>query len=254
MLEAEHPAAVCNANIITTQRIVDALLGAFLEIVPERVSAACSGTMNLINIGGRNPSTGALFNYIETYGGGQGALCDRDGTSAVQCHMTNTRNAPAEVIESSYPLRILRYGLVPESAGPGKLRGGYGMEREFEILAERATVTLSSDRFEIAPWGVAGGGQGSPGRCVVVGREGEPRDLPSKVTCTVDGGSRLRSITPGGGGWGDPRERAPEAVRRDVVDDLLSREAAARLYGVVIGEDGEIDQAATAAARGRREA
>jgi len=128
LLEVEHPNPVCNANIITTQRIVDVLLGAFLEILPDRVSAACSGTMNLINIGGADPRTGRLFNYVETYGGGQGALPVRDGTSALQSHMTNTRNAPVEVIESTYPLKIPRYGIVEGSAGAGKIRGGYGMQ------------------------------------------------------------------------------------------------------------------------------
>ena len=110
-------------------------MGAFLQIIPERAAAACSGTMNLLNIGGRDPRSGALFNYIETYGGGQGALVDRDGTSAVQMHMTNTRNAPVEVIESTYPFFIRGYGLVSESAGAGEFRGGYGMRREFEIEA-----------------------------------------------------------------------------------------------------------------------
>ncbi|PYV18287.1 MAG: 5-oxoprolinase, partial [Acidobacteria bacterium] len=216
LLEVQHPGAVCNANIITTQRIVDVLLGALLEVVPERASAACSGTMNLLNIGGQDPRTGRLFNYIETYGGGQGALIDRDGTSAVQCHMTNTRNAPVEVIESAYPLRIHGYGLVPDSAGPGKFRGGYGMMREFEILADRVTVTLSSDRFETAPWGVFGGCNARPGSCTVVRPDGSEEQLPSKVTCTVQGGARLSSVTPGGGGWGDPFERDPERVRQDV--------------------------------------
>ena len=168
LMEVQFPGALCNANIVTTQRIVDALMGAFLQIIPERAAAACSGTMNLLNIGGRDPRSGALFNYIETYGGGQGALVDRDGTSAVQMHMTNTRNAPVEVIESTYPFFIHGYGLVPDSAGAGEFRGGYGMRREFEIEADRVTVTLSSDRFELAPWGIFGGRSASTGNCSVI--------------------------------------------------------------------------------------
>jgi len=237
LLEVEYPGAVCNANIITTQRMVDVLMGAFLQIIPERVSAACSGTMNLLNIGGRDPRTGKLFNYIETYGGGQGALIDRDGTSAVQNHMTNTRNAPVEVIESTYPLHVIGYGLVPESAGPGRFRGGYGMRREFEVLADRVTITLSSDRFEISPWGIDQGGSAQPGSCKVVHSDGTEKMLPSKVTCVLTKGTRLISTTPGGGGWGDPWERLPELVRRDVVEELIPKEAALKIYGVVLNED-----------------
>jgi N-methylhydantoinase B len=249
LLEVDYPGALCNANIITTQRLVDALLGAFLQIIPERVSAACSGTMNLLNIGGRDPRTGELFNYIETYGGGQGALIDRDGMSAVQNHMTNTRNAPVEVIESSYPLHIHGYGLVPESAGPGRFRGGYGMRREFEILADRVTVTLSSDRFEISPWGVAGGENARPGSCKVVQPDKSVRELPSKITCALTNGSRLISTTPGGGGWGNPRERPPELVRQDVVEELISRQSALKIYGVVLNDDLSVNAEATSAHR-----
>jgi N-methylhydantoinase B len=234
LLEVEYPGAVCNANIITTQRIVDVLMGAFLQLIPERVSAACSGTMNLLNIGGRHPNTGELFNYIETYGGGQGAMIDRDGTSAVQNHMTNTRNAPVEVIESTYPFLIRSYGLVPESAGPGKFRGGYGMCREIEVLADRVTVTLSSDRFENGPWGVEGGGSARTGNCKVIFPDGTEEALPSKVTLVLQKGARLISTTPGGGGWGDPHHRSPELVRKDVAEGLISRESALEVYGAVL--------------------
>ena len=249
LLEVEHPGAVCNANIITTQRIVDVLLGAFLKITPERVCAACSGTMNLLNIGGRDPRSGSLFNYIETYGGGQGALVDRDGTSAVQNHMTNTRNAPVEVIESTYPLLVRGYGLVPETAGPGKFRGGYGMKRIIEILGDRVTLTLSSDRFELAPWGIFGGGSALTGSCIIVRPDGSEEPLGSKVTCPVEKGSRLNIVTPGGGGRDNPYERLPESVRQDVVDGLLSTQTALDGYGVVFNQDLTVNESGTAAQR-----
>ena len=252
LMEVQFPGALCNANIVTTQRIVDALMGAFLQIIPERAAAACSGTMNLLNIGGRDPRSRALFNYIETYGGGQGALVDRDGTSAVQMHMTNTRNAPVEVIESTYPFFIRGYGLVSESAGAGEFRGGYGMRREFEIEAERVTVTLSSDRFELAPWGIFGGLSASTGDCKVVLPDGPVEQLPSKVTRVLTRGSRLISTTPGGGGWGEPCQRPAEKVRQDVVQELLSRESALSIYGVVLNDDLSLDSQATAEERDKR--
>ena len=245
VLEVQFPGAVCNANIVTTQRIVDVLMGAFLQVIPERALAACSGTMNLLNIGGLNPRTGELFNYIETYGGGQGALLDRDGTSAVQMHMTNTRNAPVEVIESTYPLFIHSYGLVPESSGAGKFRGGYGMQREFEIQADRVTITLSSDRFELAPWGIFGGHSALSGHCKVALPDGTVEQLPSKVTRVLPKGSRLISTTPGGGGWGNPYERSPELVRQEVLQELLSKKSALEVYGVVLTDNLALDWEAT---------
>ncbi|MEW5978995.1 MAG: hydantoinase B/oxoprolinase family protein [Acidobacteriota bacterium] len=245
LLEVNYPGAVCNANIITTQRIVDVLLGAFYQLIPDRVCAACSGTMNLLNIGGRHSLSGGLFNYIETYGGGQGALPNRDGTSAVQNHMTNTRNAPVEVIESTYPLLIRGYGLVPESAGSGKFRGGFGMRREFEFLSDRVTVTLSSDRFRRGPWGLAGGGPAQPGACLVVSPDGKERNLPSKVTTVLGKGDCLISTTPGGGGRGNPLDRSAERVREDVLEGLLSSETALAVYGVVLRADLTLDWTAT---------
>ena len=232
LLEAQFPAAVCNANIITTQRIVDTLLMALIQAIPERVLAACSGTMNLLNVGGFDPRDGTYFNYIETYGGGQGAMCDRDGMDAVQNHMTNTRNAPIEAIEAAYPLRVLRYELVPDSEGAGRFRGGSGLLRELEVLGSYTRLTLSSDRKEVTPWGVFGGQAASGSRCVVTGSSGVRRELPSKVTTWLEQGDRLLTATPGGGGWGDARMRDPRLVQRDVQDGLISPERARNVYGL----------------------
>src|SRR5690606_32859779 len=122
----KYPAAIGNANILTDQRVVDVLLGALHQAAPQQVCAACSGEMNLLNIGGIDPRNGAYYNYVETYAGGQGAMHDIDGDDGVHTHLTNTRNAPVEVIESTYPLQVVRYGLIPDSEGPGEHRGGCG--------------------------------------------------------------------------------------------------------------------------------
>jgi N-methylhydantoinase B len=249
---------VCNANIITTQRIVDALLMALMQASPERAIAACSGTMNLLNVGGCIPGSRTLFNYIETYGGGQGAMHDRDGMEGVHSHMTNTRNAPVEAIEAEYPLRVRSYGLVPDSEGPGRWRGGVGMHREFEILGDYTRLTVSSDRQRVHPWGAFGGGEAAGGADIVwrgaagAGRgDREVIDLPSKVTTFLQQGDWLRTVTPGGGGWGDPLERPPAAVERDVREGLISAERAASVYGVVFGADGVVDDPGTAARRAK---
>ena len=133
--------AVCNANIITTQRIVDVLLSALSQALPDRVQAASSGTMNLLNIGGIHPVNGIYYNYIETYAGGQGAMVDADGMDAVQNHMTNTRNAPVESIEVAYPLIVESYGLVPNSEGPGEYRGGVGIQRSVRVVGNQVQLT-----------------------------------------------------------------------------------------------------------------
>ena len=232
LLSAIYPAAVCNANILTAQRLVDALYGAFLQAIPERVTAASSGTMNLLNIGGHDPFDGHYYNYVETYAGGQGAAYTMDGMDAVQNGMTNTRNAPIEAVEAAYPLRVEEYALVPDSEGAGRYRGGVGMTRCFRILGKQARVTLSTDRMRIGPWGVAGGLPAKGASCTIDRATGETVELGSKVTTFLDQGDRIQVYTPGGGGWGEPQERDPEAVRWDVVEGLVSPERARTVYGV----------------------
>ena len=246
LVQAKYPAAVCNANIITDQRLVDVLLGALLQAVPDRIVAACSGEMNLINMGGFHPKTGEYYNYVETYGGGQGAARYQDGMDAVQTHMTNTRNAPVEIIEATYPFQITRYGLVPNSEGAGKFRGGLGMTREIIMLGDETTCSLSADRRQIGPWGVFGGRCGGRSDCVVVSANGKKTQLPSKITTTLVKGDKVILVTPGGGGWEDPLKRDPEAVRRDVEKEYISIERACEEYGVVIDRrTRQVDQAAT---------
>jgi N-methylhydantoinase B len=233
LLSATYPAAVCNANILTAQRLVDVLYGAFLQAIPTRVTAASSGTMNLLNIGGIT-GDGRYYNYVETYAGGQGAAQFLDGMDAVQNGMTNTRNAPIEAIEAAYPLMVEEYALMPDSEGAGRQRGGVGMTRCFRILSKQAKVTLSTDRMQLGPWGAHGGLDAKGARCVIQRADGETIQLKSKVTRFVAQGDRIRAITPGGGGWGNPRERDPHATRWDVVEELVSLDRAHSVYGVAL--------------------
>jgi N-methylhydantoinase B len=201
--------------------------------------------MNLLNVGGYVPETGRYFNYIETYGGGQGAMHDRDGMNGVHSHMTNTRNAPVEAIEAAYPLRVRSYGLVPDSEGAGRWRGGVGMHREFEILGTYTRLTVSSDRQNVHPWGAFGGQEATGSADTVWGTDGSRRDLPSKVTTFLAQGDHLRTVTPGGGGWGDPLDRPADLVAADVREGLVSTDRAAAVYGVIVQDNGEVDAAAT---------
>ena len=234
LLSATYPNAVCNANIITTQRIVDTLLGALSQAVPDLAPAASSGTMNLLNIGGVDDRTGVYYNYVETYAGGQGAIPDLDGMDAVQNHMTNTRNAPVESIETAYPLRVEAYELIPDSEGPGRHRGGVGLRRRVRVTGDQVRLTLSSDRAEVSPWGLHGGHSASPSLCYVAAPDGERHRMPSKVTTTVPGGNVIVTQTPGGGGFGAPGQRDPQAVLADVVSGLVSVERARDVYRVAV--------------------
>ena len=205
--------------------------------------------MNLLNVGGYDPITGRYYNYIETYGGGQGAMHDRDGMNGVHSHMTNTRNAPVEAIEAAYPLRVRSYGLVPDSEGAGRWRGGIGMHREFEILGAYTRLTVSSDRQRVHPWGVDGGQEAAGSSDTVWSTDGTRRDLPSKVTTFLAQGDHLRTVTPGGGGWGDPLERPAICVAADVREGLITAGRAAAVYGVELNADGAPDGDATEARR-----
>lgn len=230
---ADFPSSVVQSNIITTQRIVDVLLGAMFRAVPEKVCAACSGTENIVIIGGLNPGTGQYFNYIETYGGGQGATYYQDGMSGVHTHMTNTRNAPVEVIENSYPLLVEKYGLVTNSEGAGRYRGGFGMMREVITYVD-AKFTIGTDRVKLKPWGLMGGLSAGTAKCCKISGDGEVSEIPAKFTGEISKGDKIIVITPGGGGWGSPTDRDPEKVLWDVVEGIVSVERAMDVYGVVI--------------------
>ena len=199
------PAAVGAGNVETSQRIVDTVLGALALALPDRIPAASSGTMNNVLIGGADPRTGQPFAYYETLGGGHGAGPGWDGASALQAHMTNTRNTPVESLEHAYPLRVASLRVRTGSGGAGRHRGGDGIERVLEVLAD-ARVTVIAERRVRGPWGLAGGAAGRPGETLVR----EPgarasRRMPDKFTLDVPAHTLLTVASPGGGGWGRPR-------------------------------------------------
>ncbi len=244
LVEVQYPGALAHANIVTGMRIVDTILGALSQVVPDRVLAGCQSNM-LFTIGGYDLRSRRWYSYIETYGGGQGGLCDRDGMSGVQMHMTNTRNAPVEVFETSHPMFVESYGLEPDSEGAGKFRGGFGKRRDIRIQSSENTVTLSTDRARFAPWGLYGGKPGGLSRFLLKRKNGKLVALPSKGTRQVKRGDVLRCITAGGGGYGDPLERDPARVRWDVLEGLVSRRRARDIYGVALNRACDIDEVET---------
>jgi len=203
VVNARPPAAVAGGNVETSQRIVDVLLRALARALPGRIPAAASGTMNNLTIGGIDPRTGEPFAYYETIAGGMGARPTKPGVSGVHTHMTNSLNTPAEALEYAYPLRVRRYSLRPGSGGNGKQRGGDGIVREIEVLAD-AEVTLLAERRLQAPWGLDGGGNGATGKAFLVRKDGTHEELPGKFNVRLRKGERIRIETPGGGGFGRP--------------------------------------------------
>ena len=201
VVNSRPPAPVAGGNVETSQRIVDVLLRALAQAIPDRIPAAASGTMNNLTLGGMDPRTGEPFAYYETIAGGMGARPDRDGVSGVHVHMTNSLNTPAEALEYAYPFRITRYSLRPESGGKGKHRGGDGIVREIEVLTD-ADVAILSDRRKRGPWGLAGGGEGAPGKTEIVRLDGTIETLRSKDSTRLKKGERVRVSSPGGGGFG----------------------------------------------------
>ena len=207
LLNALRPAAVAAGNVETSTRIVDVITGALAKALPDKIPAASHGSMNNLAMGATGKMSEAsdynegrdyseAWDYYETMGGGMGASSVSAGQDAVQTHMTNTRNTPIEVMETSYPVRIKRYEIRKNSGGAGLNNGGDGLIREFEFL-KPATVTLLTERRLHQPWGLNHGLPGKSGMNLLNGKELKPK------TCfEVVAGDKLRIETPGGGGWG----------------------------------------------------
>lgn len=198
LLAARWPHPVGGGNVETSQRIVDTLLGALAQALPDAVPAASYGTMSNLAIG--SAFGDVPFSYYETIAGGTGGHPDGPGSSGTHAHMTNTLNTPVEALEYSYPLRVKHYRIRRGSGGRGLYRGGDGLDREIELLQD-CRVTVLADRRKRGPWGLAGGSPGKPGSDHII-IDGKSRRLPSKCNMKARRGTLIRIETPGGGGWG----------------------------------------------------
>jgi N-methylhydantoinase B len=202
VVNATHPASVAGGNVETSTRIVDTLLKALAQALPNRIPAASQGTMNNLTMGGIDRRTGEEFSYYETVAGGMGARPGLAGSSAVHTHMTNSLNTPAEALEYAYPLRVREYRIRRGSGGRGKHSGGDGVVREIETLVP-ARMSLLSDRRKRAPYGLKGGEAGMTGIAKII-HEGRPRRIGSKGSWELEAGDRVHIESPGGGGHGKP--------------------------------------------------
>ena len=229
LVRCRAPAAVAGrAN--TCQRIADMIIGALAEALPGAATAASNGANTTAVFSGTDPRTGRGYLYLETLGGGGGARRDRDGTDGVQVHTTNTSNLPVEAIETEYPLRVERYELVDDSAGPGRRRGGQGLRRVVAPVGHGCLFSGQGERFRHAPFGIFGGGAGRPGRFVLRGAGGEAVLDTKPAGVPVAAGEAIAIETPGAGGYGRPRERDGARLAEDRASGKFSAAYLARHY------------------------
>ncbi|MGI9480549.1 MAG: hydantoinase B/oxoprolinase family protein [Hyphomicrobiaceae bacterium] len=207
----------------TCQRVVDVVIGALADVLPEQAIGAANGANTSIVFAGVDPATNIPYVYLETLGGGMGGRSDRDGKDGVQVHITNTSNLPIEAIEMEYPLRVDSYGFVENSGGAGTYRGGLGLRRVVRPIGHTCEMNGVGERFRHQPWGIFGGAPGASGRFRMREADGAIDELPPKT-----GRRRLRPEqaviveTPGAGGYGKPAERVPEDVARDRQSEKFS--------------------------------
>lgn len=249
--------APCGGRGITGYRMIDCLMGALAAAVPDRVTADGNGGSTLPSIGGY--IDGKAFVFCETFMGTWGATAGHDGQEGVPHMGANQSNVPVEMIESEYPIRIERYGFVPDSGGPGRNRGGLSLMREYRILCEEALLNVRSDKRRFPPHGLFGGASGRPA-CNVV-NPGEPTERELAILMIhsheLRRGDLYHHVMAGGGGFGDPLDREPARVLSDVIEEKVTRAHALTAYGVVVvdGPKGPaVDEAATERTRAGRRA
>ncbi len=226
IVNAVPPAAVYSRHEIA-QRLADMIFAALAPAIPERILAASTG-VTVMTMSGMHPRTGRFYVYNESMGGGMGARAGRDGLDGVHVHGTNSANIPVEALESEHPMMVEAYELVQDSGGPGRHRGGMAIRRRIAAVDHDATVNLGGPNNVIPAWGLDGGHPGAVARI----------DLADGVRSfhRRDGviGPRqwAAAVTAGGGGFGDPRERDPALVRRDLREERISPQAAREVYGL----------------------
>lgn len=243
--------AACAARGLTGFRMVDCCFGALAMMLPDRVFAASDGGNTGISIGGYHADR-TPFIYVDFTCGAWGARPWADGLDGNSNMFANMASHSVEVTEAEQPIQILAYEFVPDKAGAGEFRGGTPFMRDYRFLEAEGVLQVRSDRRAFRPYGLYGGRPGRPSMNYL-NPDGENRVLPSKFTMTITRGDVFRHELAGAGGWGDPLDRDPAKVLRDVRNELVSPEAARRAYGVVVDtKSWTVDQAATDRLRAAR--
>ncbi|MDP6559834.1 MAG: hydantoinase B/oxoprolinase family protein [Candidatus Binatia bacterium] len=233
VLNPYFPAPVNTYNP-TVHALVESLFEALSQLTPTKKIADGCASRSII-IGGRSNKTGRSYVQYEIFGGGSGARSGKDGVSGTTINHSNARIAPLEIIESEFSTRIHRFELITDSGGGGEFRGGLGFVREYELLEQEARFSLRSTKHVIAPKGVDGGLTGRTGKGTLNPRKPDEKVVPSRCSdLPLRPGNVFRLETPGGGGLGNPLERDPQKVLKDVKNGYVSLDKASTVYGVVI--------------------
>jgi len=232
LVNAVSPAP-CGARGITGYRIVDCIFGALAQAFPDQVAADGTGGSTLPTFGGQY--NGRAFVFSECIMGTWGATSAHDGQEGVPHMASNQSNVPIEMIEADYPIRIEKYGFVPDTGGAGLYRGGLGLEREYRVLVDDVYLGVRSDKSIYPPHGLFGGCSGAPSSNMV-NPGPEQKRLPSlpMLPITLSNGEVFRHVMAGGGGYGDALAREPARVREDARDGKITTQHALHAYGVVL--------------------
>ena len=233
VVNATFPAPVVYANHEMSHRVADMVMGALASFLPAQVMACSQGTSAILTLGGVDPRTGRHYVSYETVKGGFGARPNKDGINCIASGISNTMNTPVEVMEMSFPVRIERYAINPDSGGTGRYRGGCGAVRVWRLLEDAdATGALCMERMTSPPFGLLGGRAGAAAAVTLTTPDGATRPLPGKGAFNAPAGSVIEMITPGSGGFGPPSARDPMAIGHDLLDGYVSAASAQRDYGI----------------------
>lgn len=232
-LDARYPRPVSGCAAEVSQRIAEAVFLALVQAIPDKVTAAPAGSSGNFALGGHDPARGTGYVMYQISGGGYGGNADHDGLTNGCSTIGISKTAPVEVMEQYYPVLFRRFALREGSGGAGRHRGGFGVHYEVELLRGEARASFVMDHGRFGPPGVEGGREGAR-NVVLLHRDGGtsiPEHLSKDQDILIRAGDRIEVMTPGGGGYGDPRERDPAAIARDVERGYYSAEDARRLFG-----------------------
>jgi len=231
-LDAAYPRPVSGCAAEVSQRIAEAVFAALVQALPDRVTAAPAGTSGNFGLGGHDPERGRDYVMYQISGGGYGGNADHDGLSNGCSTIGISKAPPVEIMEQTYPVLYRRYALHEGSGGAGRQRGGFGLDYEIELLRGTARASFVMDHGRVGPQGAMGGGDGGVNRVEVIraGVTMVPEHLSKAQDIVLNPGDRVRVRTPGGGGYGDPRQRDPEAVAEDVRLGRYTADEARRLF------------------------
>lgn len=235
VVNAQHPSPVVYANHEMSHRIADMVMAAMFAISPGQVMAGSQGTSAVVTFGGLDPRRGERYVSYESIKGGFGARPVKDGINAVAATVSNMMNTPVEILETSFPLRVEEYALIPDSGGAGRWRGGLGVRRVWRVLGPGAHVAVCAERSVTPPFGLAGGQAGAPARISLIPPHGNARTLVSKGAFLAPEGALVVMEAPGSGGYGPPAARDPELLAEDLSDGYVTEAGARRDYGGLPG-------------------